>query len=504
MSSDSTTSRTGVDRLPFVLPDFTRISWVSDEARDLWGPRLQAITTAWTEIEWLSVRDKVRSCAITVLSPEAFVASGPTWAGHGLNAMPLEIQGVGQYSYSSTAVAAQPGQPIAFRMVIGTPENVSAFKTAYDAGDEHRIGDLLGYPACCREFYRRVWVEDGCIDTTWPMALATAEAVDNRVSIEESPPQANILWRWMGVRTVSHLPCRLDCPATVEVAERLIGAGRENGYAQEMDWLLEILSWPVEWSTLHGIAEIKTPILKVSTRSDATAHKYSLQREGTSYPDAGMPGLKFPYRISHQPKVTLSAHFKRGLDNPISATEAPPAAWYASDNGFSTVAAMERAHKPIVDLATKELSGVEGSIIDLGCGNGALLAKVCKAVPGLMPVGVDTDEGRLGHFAELNPGPSGRAIQCDIFDVPAQCAGDRFALALLMAGRLLEVDASRTADLRRWLASNCDRILVYAYGDWLTRYGNLGGLIEQAGGFRLETDPRVPAGMVVCTEPSAG
>ena len=33
---------------------------------------------------------------------------------------------------------------------------------------------------------------------------------------------------------------------------------------------------------------------------------------------------------------------------------------------------MERAHKPIVDLAATVLEGVEGNIIDLGCGNGLL------------------------------------------------------------------------------------------------------------------------------------
>ena len=32
---------------------------------------------------------------------------------------------------------------------------------------------------------------------------------------------------------------------------------------------MEILSWPVEWSVLHGIAEIKTPIFRVISRSDA-------------------------------------------------------------------------------------------------------------------------------------------------------------------------------------------------------------------------------------------
>ena len=109
------------------------------------------------------------------------------------------------------------------------------------------------------------------VDTTWPMALASAGASNGTRALAVSgPPEANILWRWMGVRAVPHLPCRFDCPATVELARRFLDVGREAGYREEMDWLVEILGWPVEWSALHGIAEVRTPILKVSTRTDAT------------------------------------------------------------------------------------------------------------------------------------------------------------------------------------------------------------------------------------------
>jgi hypothetical protein len=27
------------------------------------------------------------------------------------------------------------------------------------------MGRLLGFPACCIAFFRRVWVNDGCVDT---------------------------------------------------------------------------------------------------------------------------------------------------------------------------------------------------------------------------------------------------------------------------------------------------------------------------------------------------
>ena len=51
------------DRLSYVLPDFTRISWVSDKARATWEPRIQRIGNAWSEIEWRSVLSGRRRCA---------------------------------------------------------------------------------------------------------------------------------------------------------------------------------------------------------------------------------------------------------------------------------------------------------------------------------------------------------------------------------------------------------------------------------------------------------
>ena len=44
-----------------------------------------------------------------------------------------------------------------------------------------------------------------------------------------------------------------------------------------MQALREILNFPLEWSSLHGIAEIINPIFKISTRSDATKYRYTIR-----------------------------------------------------------------------------------------------------------------------------------------------------------------------------------------------------------------------------------
>ncbi len=102
----------------------------------------------------------------------------------------------------------------------------------------------------------------------------------------------------MNLRAVPHLPCCFDCQHGVELGKKLIEIGRKTGYEEEMNWLLEILSWPVEWSALHGIAEIKTPILKISAQTDAMALKYVVRREGNAYPLEGAQGVNFPYSVA--------------------------------------------------------------------------------------------------------------------------------------------------------------------------------------------------------------
>ena len=469
-----------MERLDFQLPDFTRVAWVSDSARETWAPRLERIIAAWREIEWRAVVAGVRRCAIATTGPEAFVAEAPGWNDAGLAALPLEMLGVSPQPYTATSVAPEAGKPFVYRFVLGRSADVSTFKRAWDDSDQEAIGDLLGYPPCCREFFRRVWVDEAMVDTTWPMAVGTTAPLDSEGTLVEiaGPPECNVLWRWTGARAVPHLPCRFDCPATVELASALLAVGRDNGFEAEMDWLLEVLRWPIEWSALHGIAEIKSPVLKVSARTDATSRRYVVRWGGDRYPAEGMEGLSFPFSAPVKLRITGARGFRRGIENVVALRPS----WYARDNGFTSSTAMDEAHAPVVAIAAAALSG-GGTVVDLGCGNGALLAKVVAEVPGVDPWGIDLDPDRVAHAAELQPEHADHFIAGDLFDPegPMWATGRMFDLALVMPGRLVEAGWQRSAGLRELLRARCRQRLVYAYGDWLTRYGTLGALAAAAG-----------------------
>jgi hypothetical protein len=208
------------ERLKYVLPDFTRISWVGDRARAAWEPRIQRIGHAWSEIEWRSIIAGIRKCALTSVPADQLVERSTGWAGDGLSTMPVAMSGVAP-GYASTSVAPRTGQPFEYRVAIGALADVAALKHAIDAGDDGSMGRLLGFPACCIAFFRTTWVEDACVDTTWAMAAGSASADESGRQIEidaDTPFQANILWRWMGVRAVPHLPCSFTCRVTVEFA----------------------------------------------------------------------------------------------------------------------------------------------------------------------------------------------------------------------------------------------------------------------------------------------
>ena len=90
------------------------------------------------------------------------------------------------------------------------PRGAGGVQAAGTTGDEEAIG-AAGYPPCCREFFRRVWVDDAMVDTTWPMAAAGNGQTARGASTWRAA-QANILWRWMGARAVPHLPAASTAP----------------------------------------------------------------------------------------------------------------------------------------------------------------------------------------------------------------------------------------------------------------------------------------------------
>jgi hypothetical protein len=308
------------DRLNFALPDFLRLSWASDHACEVWKPRFKRILSAWAVMERESVLHGLRKCALEKSSSQAgILADASAW--HRVVVLKL----VPQADEASTAESNQAtisSDKVSSHYAIGDSCCVEELRNAWLVQDHHRIGRLLGYPPCCILAFCQRHATGDFGDPIWSIASAGISAQvesPRQIDIKAGAPACNMFWRLLGIRAVPHLPCRLDCEATVALGKSFFDLALRLGFAEEVEWLMQILSWPVEWSALHGIAEIKTPVLKMSTATDATARKLTVRWIGSGYPSEGAQAIRFPYQVPQRLSVTESPAYQRGL-----AQHSPP------------------------------------------------------------------------------------------------------------------------------------------------------------------------------------
>lgn len=414
-----------------------RLAWVSDRARAVWEPRLARIGDAWCQIEIESVRRGLRRCALTVIPAFRFFELSAKLTRDGL---------VAQTTQSVPASALnRRGHGLFLRVAIGTRSDVSALADAALRCDDDAIGRLLGYPDCCIASFRRHWVERRETDSTFSAASASiydADGSGTTLSIQ-SAAQTNLLWRWLGVRFVPHLVCAFDCAASIESGSAFAAIGIEAGFADEMRWSSQMLSWPVEWSALHGIAEVRTPVVKFMTTTDTTDRKRVVRVAGTSYPALGARGVTFPYSRATTMPVDVDS-----IETDLHR-----------DNGFATEGAMHAAHAPLVALASGVVTGPAHAVLDLGCGNGALLDKICRGT-GAPAFGIDLDLRNCERARRLYP--AGTWTSGDLFVEPS-IWNRSYRLVLVSAARLGEVSRETRDLLESRIKTTAEYVLVYAY-----------------------------------------
>jgi trans-aconitate methyltransferase len=167
--------------------------------------------------------------------------------------------------------------------------------------------------------------------------------------------------------------------------------------------------------------------------------------------------------------------FQGGLSQGCALPERP--GWQHADNGFSSREAMDRLHEPIVDLARSTLSGQTGNVLDLGCGNGMLLSKVCDGTR-VIPFGVDTSKRAIEHARTILPAFSSNFVESDLLAF-GSWNGRPYVLSLLMLGRLKEIGKTNAARLIAELKSKSKEVIVYLYPDW--RDQKLGEMADELG-----------------------
>jgi hypothetical protein len=255
-------------------PEQIQEHWSSEAARKRWTEAIRGVRRRWREIEWRSVAEGLRACALLEVPDADLPGFSEMLASAGLDLTP--VQRVAQSTtYVNRLVEARPGQAGIFFCLVSRTEHAAEFIPLWKSYSHAGIGRLLGYPSCCVEFFARVWSQYS--DTTWPAARNTPGHIRDASGLRcevRGPWQTNMLLRWLSVRAVPHFPCSFSCEATVKFANTLAAiCPDERGSACE-----EMLRWPVEWSAQDGCVEIRAPEVTISTITDVTKERYTVQR----------------------------------------------------------------------------------------------------------------------------------------------------------------------------------------------------------------------------------
>lgn len=385
-----------------VLPEWNRHSWASLVEREYWSLLTKEAFYAFKEIERLSVVEGVRKAAWQYVTPNE-LPERMRWAQHhDILIVPINYE----KSPSGYTSLARDGN-FAFRCLFVKLEH---YKEAIFTDDD-QLGDLLGYPKCCREAYAQTWAA-GQVDSTWEQS-------------QHSPPMSRFrplgftLWRSLGVRMVPHMPCKFGCFESHALGHDFLQVGRKHGFAEELRTIETVMNWPAEWSRVFGIAEIVSPAMKISSRTDWTPMKQSRSFQG----------------VYEAPSKTL---------------------W--TDNGFSTFAGMRNAHAGMLTVLRNELPN-GACLLELGCGNGHLLERLVTHRHDISALGIDCNDAAIAR------GPKHDHIRLVTGRIENGDWDSSYAThAVINPVRLLEVDDATRAYMLRELRK-IPNLIVYEYND---------------------------------------
>jgi uncharacterized protein len=251
-----------------------RITWVSEAARALWQPRLNCFHDLLEDMAVYTALEHDSRCSVRLIPGASFHRLSGLAARQGLGAVILPVEAL------PGGIFTRPGEGRSGVFLTGAPSVVAQAQAAYAIGDRAKFRSLLNVPECCHDHDQVS--SDG--------ANSVAQTIHLTENIKTHP-----LFAPLGISVLPVFPCRLDCSSADETAERWLDIAIVHGYASEVGWLRECLSWSIAWSVLNGITEIKTPLFKLCTGAKSDFYPRRIFRSGQYGFEGSASGLSFPY-----------------------------------------------------------------------------------------------------------------------------------------------------------------------------------------------------------------
>lgn len=290
-------------KLNFELPPFQRISWASSTLKLEWEPLLQLLPS--------TIRSLFEHPEVLQLLP-LLIRTFPESDIYGEK---KKLEAIGLFADTTkdfTRLTNNPFCQIAPKghvcLLAGERQQVTSI--LYSEIPVLELLEQTGLPAGCLAFWHNFF-SLGFTDPLWAYQFKE----DGLVALQRT--SNNLLNPYLIRLEIAALPYRpasLDCKVSLKLAENILKIAAEVMEPYLYTAWNEVLSWPIEWSALHGIAEIKTPLFKLIYNTDAYGEKFVTQLTSETYPDNGLNGTLFPYRLPAKMFLHDSEKYKNGIE----------------------------------------------------------------------------------------------------------------------------------------------------------------------------------------------
>lgn len=266
------------------IEPFTSLNWKTAESRDQWQDIHRRIEEAQHEAEWRSVlSDKTeRSAAIIHVTNTNREKWLKRVGEHGLAYKDIRYTAPYQgFAHEHKQTTEDDPNRITYAVIAENEDITDVVEEAEleKQGEEYHetMGQFLNFPECCREFFIENWGtgEGEWADPMYEISCNTpsAERVENddeeHIVVTDPNEWTNAMYRYFGLRFITHLPCSWECERSAEIAKKRGQIMADNGYKDAANSLYKWLYEPMLWESAKGIANIRNQHITASANSSS-------------------------------------------------------------------------------------------------------------------------------------------------------------------------------------------------------------------------------------------
>jgi len=248
---------------------YTAINWKTPRSRDSWANIFSKMAEARSEAEWRSVMDDETDRKAAIIHINNY--NREDWlervGDNDLHYREIRYsEPYGGFAHEFTPTDKSDLNRITYSVIAENSDIADKMKEAeleMQGHEKHDIvGELLGFPECCRQFFLDDWIDNSIRDPMYEISCNTpsSESIDgdrNKLLVKEPNDGVNIMWRYFGIGFNTHMPCSWECEESVELARNRYRVMNKNGYSDEADLIHKWISQPMKWSGYHGQAHIQ-------------------------------------------------------------------------------------------------------------------------------------------------------------------------------------------------------------------------------------------------------